>query len=169
MTAYLKQYEDDSGITHIDIDTKLTGGINGTTELRTLNWQATPHQDHIFGPLKGKSHFTTIADLRKKSSGEAKAAGDASSTGDAVEASDVIDAEDISFLCDGWEKAIMDGAEVVETFSESETNGWTARQIWGFEDVQVGENVERRYTRHVVIRKGSEVKRLRLVYDWLPQ
>ena len=168
MTAYLKQYTDDSGITHIDIDTKLTGGINGTTELRTLNWQATQHQDHIFGPLRGKSHFTTIADLRKKS-GEGKTAGGDDDAA-AVEASDVIDAEDISFLCDGWEKAIMEeGAEVVETFSESETNGWTARQIWGFEDVQVGENVERRYTRHVVIRKGSGVKRLRLVYDWLPQ
>ena len=164
MTAYLKQYTDESGNTHIDIDTKLTGGISGTTELRTLNWQAMPHQDHIFGPLKAKSHFTTIADLKKKSS-EGKTAG----TGDVVEASDVIDAEDILFLCEGWEKAIMEGAEVVETFSESETNGWTARQIWGFEDVQVGENVERRYTRHVVIRKGSGVKRLRLVYDWLPQ
>ena len=80
-----------------------------------------------------------------------------------------MNAEDKSFLCDGWEKAIMDGSEVVETYSESKASGWTARQIWGFEDVQVGENVERRYTRHVVIRKGSGVQRLRLVYDWVPQ
>ena len=60
-------------------------------------------------------------------------------------------------------------AEVVETYAESEGGGWTARQVWGFEDVQVGEKVERRYVRHVVIRKGKGVKRLRLVYDWVPQ
>ena len=164
MTAYLKEYNDDSGTTHIDIDTKLTGGIKGTTELRTLNWQWTAHQDHIFGALRGKTHFTTIAELASKAS-DNKDAG----RGSGVEAADVINAEDKSFLCDGWEKVIMDGAEVIETYSESEANGWTARQIWGFEDVQVGENVERRYTRHVVIRKGSGVKRLRLVYDWVPQ
>ena len=41
-------------------------------------------------------------------------------------------------------------------------NGWTADQIWGFEEIKG----ERRYVRHVVVRKGDDWKLARLVYDY---
>ena len=50
-----------------------------------------------------------------------------------------------------------------ESQVESPKGGWTAHQIWGFEDVGGG----RRYVRHVVVRKGNKVERARLVYDYL--
>ena len=50
-----------------------------------------------------------------------------------------------------------------ESQVESPKGGWTAHQIWGFEDVGGG----RRYVRHVVVRKGKKVERARLVYDYL--
>jgi hypothetical protein len=35
-------------------------------------------------------------------------------------------------------------------------------QIWGFEMI----NEERRYVRHVIVRKGDDWKQARLVYDY---
>ena len=55
----------------------------------------------------------------------------------------------------------MEG-EHVQALAESIGNGWTADQIWGFEEV----NGERRYVRHVVARKGDDWKLARLVYDY---
>lgn len=40
--------------------------------------------------------------------------------------------------------------------------GWIAEQDWGFEEV----NGERRYTRRVVVWKGEEFQRARIVYDY---
>ncbi|RPB14324.1 hypothetical protein P167DRAFT_534164 [Morchella conica CCBAS932] len=51
----IKHYRDDDGVEHIDIVQTLTGGIQGTTELRTLDWTEREHEDHIFGKLRGKS------------------------------------------------------------------------------------------------------------------
>ena len=45
---------------------------------------------------------------------------------------------------------------------ESQGNGWTAHQIWGFAEI----NGVRKYSRRVVVRKGKDVKRARLVYDF---
>lgn len=50
----------------------------------------------------------------------------------------------------------------MQALAESIGNGWTADQIWGFEEV----NGERRYVRHVVARKGDDWKLARLVYDY---
>ena len=47
----------------------------------------------------------------------------------------------------------------------SDSGGWTAHQLWGFENVDGLEG--RRYVRHVVVRKGEKVERARLVYDYL--
>jgi hypothetical protein len=54
ITLDIKHYTQE-GTEHIDIAQTLTGGIKGTTELRTLDWQERPHNDHIFGNLVGKS------------------------------------------------------------------------------------------------------------------
>lgn len=38
ITLDIKQYRDDEGVEHIDIEQTATGGIKGTTENRTLDW-----------------------------------------------------------------------------------------------------------------------------------
>lgn len=56
-TVYLavKEYVDDDGQTHIDIEQTATGGIKGTSEKRTLNWKVPEgnHKDGIFGEVEG--------------------------------------------------------------------------------------------------------------------
>lgn len=136
VTLHVKQYIDDDKVTHIDIDQTATGGIKGTTELRTLNWEFKEHTDHIFGELKGKTRWTTL---------------------------DLIDDD---FLKQEWldgeaEKGGPDGEFVLESYVEA-TAGWTGKQVWGFAIVEG----ERRYTRRVVITKGSEVLKIRMVYNW---
>lgn len=64
VTLRLKQYIDDQGITHIDIDQLVTGGFKGTTELRTLNWTEVDHTDHLFGQVRGKSRWIKLADVK---------------------------------------------------------------------------------------------------------
>jgi hypothetical protein len=41
ITLYVKHYKDDEGVEHIDIDQALTGGIGGSTELRSLDCKST--------------------------------------------------------------------------------------------------------------------------------
>ena len=56
-TVYLdvKEYVDDKGETHIDIDQTATGGIKGTSEKRVLDWKIpeNTHKDGIFGEVEG--------------------------------------------------------------------------------------------------------------------
>jgi hypothetical protein len=59
ITLDIKHYMQDE-TEHIDIAQTLTGGIKGTTELRTLDWQERQHCDHIFGNLTGKSRRLTV-------------------------------------------------------------------------------------------------------------
>ena len=65
------------------------------------------------------------------------------------------------YLREGWER---DGkGEVVEGYVESLTDGWSARQVWGFAVVEG----ERRHVRRILARKkGWEDRRIRIVYDW---
>ena len=74
---------------------------------------------------------------------------------------------DDEFLRRGWGKECEEGG-IAESHVESVGNGWVATQVWGFEDqVDVGGERQRRHVRHIVVRKGKEVRRVRLVYDWL--
>lgn len=50
----------------------------------------------------------------------------------------------------------------VQSWVVSQGGGWTAEQIWGFESI----DQKRYYTRRVVVRKGQDVQRVRLVYDY---
>lgn len=68
-----------------------------------------------------------------------------------------IDGDD--FLKTGFDD--MEG-EHVQALAESIDKGWTADQVWGFEEV----NGERRYVRHVIVKKGEDWKMARLVYDY---
>lgn len=69
------------------------------------------------------------------------------------------DVDDDDFLKTGFDD--MEG-EHVQAWAESVDNGWTANQIWGFEEV----DGKRHHVRHVVVRKGDDWKLARLVYDY---
>jgi hypothetical protein len=45
----------------------------------------------------------------------------------------------------------------------NEEAGWTMEQIWGFEEI----DGKRYHTRRSVVRKGSQVERGRLVYNYV--
>lgn len=47
-------------------------------------------------------------------------------------------------------------------------NGWTATQIWGFQNVNVGGVEERRYARNVIVKKKDKTVKARLIYDYSP-
>ncbi|KAK6536333.1 hypothetical protein TWF281_000572 [Arthrobotrys megalospora] len=66
-------------------------------------------------------------------------------------------------LKEGWV-----GDEVVEVNSESEANKWKATQIWGFQDVDIKGEKQRRYFRRIklVHKKGTEY--CHTCYDYSP-
>ncbi|KAG0647604.1 hypothetical protein D0Z07_6860 [Hyphodiscus hymeniophilus] len=136
VTLHTKQYTDDVGHTHIDIEQTATGGIKGTSELRELIWEFKEHEDHIFGKLKGRSRWLNI------------------------------DAVEDDFLKDGWlegeeEKGGPAGEVHVESYVENNEKGWTADQIWGFAIV----DGKRYYVRRIIVKKGDKILKARLVYD----
>ena len=137
ITLHTKQYTDSDNITHIDIDQTATGGIKGTTEIRVLNWTEREHDDHIFGRVKGRSRWLANFD----------------------------EIED-PFLKEGWldvdsEKGGPNGELHIESSVVNQEKGWTAQQVWGFAIV----DGKRHYTRRVIVTKGKEVVKVRLVYN----
>jgi hypothetical protein len=137
-TIYLhvKQYVDEAGITHIEIEQTATGGIKGTSENRILDWTPRPHEDHIFGKLSGKSHWVNIEDL------------------------------DDNYLKEGWltddkERGGPNGELLIQNVVDAE-RGWTGNQVWGFAII----DGQRYYTRRVVVIKGKTVLKKRLVYTY---
>lgn len=67
------------------------------------------------------------------------------------------------FLKEGWNQETLDG-EVIESAVESVGNkeNWTSSQVFGFAEVKG----ERKQVRRVVAKKGKEVMKLFMVYDW---
>lgn len=57
LTLHVTQYKDSDNVPHVDIDQTITGGIKGTSERRTADWQGREHKDHIFGTVIGRSRF----------------------------------------------------------------------------------------------------------------
>lgn len=125
-------------VTHIDISSTATGGIQGTAEHRELDWTEHGHEDHVFGSLVGRNKW-----LDNKGA-----------EWDALD----------DFQKDGWldEKVGPNGEPHILSTATSAANGWTAIQLWGFTEV----NGLRYYTRKVVITKGSEVLKVKLYYDF---
>ncbi|KAF2187715.1 hypothetical protein K469DRAFT_628626 [Zopfia rhizophila CBS 207.26] len=151
ITQHLKMYEappesDPSGAptTHIDIDQRGTGGLKGTTEKRNLDYQWRPHSDYLFGDVRGKTRWVKLEDIVKEKEGGEQ---------------DLL--EDAKFLVEGWDEETRNG-ELVDSFVENEDRGWTAWQIWGFATV----DGKRMLTRRFAVRKGKEVERIRLVYEY---
>jgi len=142
VTLHVKQYLDTENPpqTHIDIDQTVTGGIKGTTELRTLDWVERSHTDHMFGTLVGQSAWLSLSSPL---------------------ASDLDE-----YLKDGWlmdgEESGPEGERLILAVATNKERGWEAKQIWGFAIV----DGKRFYTRRVVVTKGEETLKVRLVYDW---
>jgi len=106
ITLYVKHYKDESGVEHIDIDQRLTGGIAGTFEKRTLDWTFREHNDSLFGAVLGKSRRVKLDEI------------------------------DDEFLRKGWlPDTEKHGAINAYAKSDTPKSGtkWTANQIWGFE------------------------------------
>uniref|UniRef100_A0A8H7ND64 Uncharacterized protein n=1 Tax=Bionectria ochroleuca TaxID=29856 RepID=A0A8H7ND64_BIOOC len=74
---------------------------------------------------------------------------------------------DDEFLKKDWEeeKVGEDGKNFILSEVESVGNGWTATQIWGFQKIEG----ERRYVRHVVVKKEDKTEVVKLVYDYTGQ
>jgi len=63
VTLKIKHYTDDAGVEHVDIQQVLSGGISGSDEMRTLDWEKRPHSDRIFGDVVGQSRRKPLADV----------------------------------------------------------------------------------------------------------
>jgi pyruvoyl-dependent arginine decarboxylase (PvlArgDC) len=69
------------------------------------------------------------------------------------------------FLKEGWaaeHTAEGDDAVILESYTESLADTWTATQIWGFAEVQG----ERRHVRRILAEKEGKTERIRLVYNY---
>jgi hypothetical protein len=146
VTQHLKQgVAEDGTSTQIDIDQLITGGLKGSSENRTMDWQWSPHSDWLFGDIRGRSRYNTLAKIAEESAGKG------------------VTEEDAKYLAEGWLKETEEG-EVVESFADNEGNKWIAWQVWGFADI----GGQRKLTRRFAIRKKNkdEVVRVRMVYDW---
>lgn len=149
VTLHVKQEVAADGFTHITIANTVTGGIKGTTEARTLDYTYREHEDHIFGSLRGRSRWLDPSSPSAQPN-------------PAFPEEGIMD----GYLMDGWleegEGAGPGGESKVQSTSISNDKGWTADQIWGFAIV----DGKRYHVRRVVVRKGNEVLKARLVYDW---
>lgn len=138
--------EDGQPTTKIVIDQAANGGVKGTTESRTLDWQYRGHSDWLFGTVQGRSRYVTLAQILEESKGK-----------DGIE-------EDAKFATEGWLGETEEG-EAVESYVDNEANKWTGWQVWGFAE----EKGERKFVRRITIRRkdNNEFKRVRLVYDYM--
>lgn len=149
VTLHIKQFMED-GVMHIDIDQTATGGIKGTSENRRVDGERREHSDWLFGTVSASSQW-------------------AGGEHPPVAEFDSVKAHDPEYLTKDWlegpeEATGPGGANHLVNSVRAENGGtWTAAQVWGFE--MIGD--ERRYTRHVVLKKGPETVHLRLVYDYL--
>ncbi|KAL5340800.1 hypothetical protein BJX70DRAFT_94829 [Aspergillus crustosus] len=178
ITLNTKQYQSpdhptDKTIQNIDVDNIVTGGVQGTSELRVTDWKKREHNDTIFGRVEGQSRLlrgvsangkvrphveisTNVEDekIGKFLRGEINADG----------------SEAEGFLVDPVGEGYVSGAEKgeeglwLQSYVESLDSGWTAEQIWGFELV----NGERYHTRRVVVANNGEYVLARLVYTFVP-
>ena len=146
-------------VAHIDMEQHLTGGIRGTTEERTLDWQWRSHANYLFGEVEGRSRYTSLGALAGSASRDALLRG-----GEADAAA--VDDDDVAFLRQDWAaESRADAADaVVESCVVSESGGWRVWIVWGFAEVEGKRCLVRRL---VCRRNPGEVARVRFVYEWV--
>lgn len=125
----------------------MASGLSSQQENRTLDWSYRDHQDRIFGSVKGKSRIFRSSEYQMENPGGE---------------------DDATFLRgeklkDGSPSKFLDD-EHVQSWAANQDKGygWTAEQVWGFEEI----DGKRYHTRRVVARNGDKVEHLRLVYDY---
>jgi hypothetical protein len=146
VTLHLKHHTAEDGTSsQIDIDQLVSGGLKGSSEKRTLDWQYRGHSDYLFGTVKGRTRYITLSTILEEAKGKG------------------VTEDDAKYLAEGWLKETEEG-EVIESFVENEGSKWTAWQVWGFAEI----GGERKQVRRIVVRKTdkNEVRRVRLVYDY---
>ncbi|ROV89856.1 hypothetical protein VMCG_09504 [Cytospora schulzeri] len=128
LTLTLKQYVDEAGKTHLDMEGKPSGGP-AQVEQRTLDWDVESEVNHpLFGKGKARSKW--------------------------VKKDEITD----EYLAKGWE----DGSDELILMQTTLDAGSITTLVHGFETV----DGKRHYVRHVVVIKGSETAKVRMVYDY---
>lgn len=107
------------------------------------------------GGIKGTTENRTLNNVEKTHSDHIF--GEVTGTSYWTKLSEVTD----DFLKNGWLPESQEG-DVISTNVVNKKDGWSAKQIWGFEQV----NGERRYVRHALVEKDGKRVDTRLVYDY---
>ncbi|KAE8138712.1 hypothetical protein BDV38DRAFT_281641 [Aspergillus pseudotamarii] len=154
---------------HIDVVHTVTGGFNGTTEKRTLDWKAYAQKDYVFGTLSVRSRL--IGGVEDEN-GQVRPALELDITNlnqrmyDFLRGTVSAEGEhEEGFLVEGPPQKEMGGSRGswLHTVSHSEDLGWTMEQVWGFEAIR-GKRYHTR--RAVVINKFGDCAMGRVVYKW---
>ncbi|KAF2224246.1 hypothetical protein BDZ85DRAFT_310398 [Elsinoe ampelina] len=132
----VEQADREDGINFVNITQTSSGGIRSTEE-RTMDWTWREKKDNIFGLVKGRSRFCKVDEIEDE------------------------------YLTSELDKKSLeaDGNEVVNSITESVDlagDQWNATQVWGFEVI----DGVRRHVRRILFTRGSEVHKLKTVYDW---
>ncbi|KAF7320381.1 hypothetical protein MKEN_00822900 [Mycena kentingensis (nom. inval.)] len=136
ITLSIKHYKDEAGEEHIDISQTITGGIPGTTENRHLTWTERAHEDHLFGPVVGKSRRVKVSEI------------------------------DDEFLVKNWSADTIEHGVVqsyVESDTPKSGTTWIANQLWGIQEINGERRYARNL--HFTGPKGEDIERT-LVYDY---
>jgi len=145
----VKQYTDANGVVHIEIDQEASGvPSGGTHEHRTLDFQERELTDRVFGKIKGQTKFIGADEIASVIAEKGVSDGGHLS-------SDWIESD--------AEKTGPNGASHVFNHVASVEEGWTATQVWGFQNV----GGERRYVRNVVVAKNGESQKFKMIYDFV--
>ncbi|THZ52407.1 hypothetical protein D6C90_01134 [Aureobasidium pullulans] len=116
---------------------QITTGNIRNLEDRIIDFQWREKDDRIFGKVNGRSRYVQLDEVEDE------------------------------YLRQGWDDQflVQEGHQVLQIFVESlgKKPNWTAEQVWGFEVV----DGSKRHTRRIIVKKGKEEHKLRLVYDWV--
>jgi hypothetical protein len=131
-----KSFTNAEGVYYIEATQMAPAGFKGSTEQRILDGAWHDKKDFIFGPTKEKTEWIKLSDLSDAD-------------------------EDDKYLKTGFD-AETEADEVISATIESVGAGWVGRQVWGFETI----GGVRKHVRHLTVRKGDKVVRLKMVNDY---
>ncbi|KAI1176191.1 hypothetical protein F4777DRAFT_578241 [Nemania sp. FL0916] len=151
ITITVKQTRNADGAARIDID-QSASGLSSTHEARVLTWTEREHKDWLFGKVRGRSKFISLADLNAliAPGGEARTEGWV---------------DDSGFLAQDWLTGDEEGDAGLVISHVAAEAGWFATQIWGFQDV----GGERRHVRNVTVSKGETYINFKMIYDFVSE
>jgi hypothetical protein len=133
----------------------VSGGLQGTTEVRVLDGNKRQHKDHVFGSVEGRTTWIKLDEIEE------------------------------DFLKQGWADEVKEGKGLINSFVKSLDRDWEAQQVstvsgfagllfwgtsflttlqvWGMAMV----NGQRFYVRRVVCKTPAKTLTARLVYDYI--